>query len=96
MKIVTIEEITNRIEEKFPNEPFEIIEYTRVSKPFAIKCLKCGNTYHYSSFNNYFNAKRKGMCPCYNSKNNITKHQNAIGQIQEKIQDNSEIEFIEY
>mgnify|MGYP002622425907 CR=1 FL=1 len=42
MKIVTINEIQNRIESKFPNQPFEIIEYTRVSKPFTIKCLKCG------------------------------------------------------
>ncbi len=96
MKIVTIEEITNRIEEKFPNEPFEIVEYTRVSKSFAIRCLKCGNTYHYSSFNNYFNAKRKGICPCYNSKNNITKHKNTLEQIQKRVQNNPEIEFIEY
>lgn len=74
MKIVTKEEIKNRIKRKFPNQPFEIIEYTRVSKPIKIKCLKCGVETQYSSANNYLNANRKGVCFCYNQNNKKTMH----------------------
>lgn len=42
LKIVTKEEIEHRIQNKWPNQPFEIIQYTKVSQPFSIKCLKCG------------------------------------------------------
>lgn len=41
MKIISQDEFSERINNKYPNQPFEIIEYTRVSKPFTIKCLKC-------------------------------------------------------
>ena len=41
MKIVTIEDVCQRISNKYPGQNFEIIEYTRVSKPFQIKCGQC-------------------------------------------------------
>lgn len=78
MKIITQEEITQRIIAKWPNEPFKIIEYTRVTKPFEIKCLRCGKQYKYSSFNNFMSANRKGICSCYNENNKLTKHDNNI------------------
>lgn len=74
MKIVSQDEICQRIKDKFPNQPFEIVEYTRVSKPFSIKCLKCGKITQYSSFNNYINSSRKGICFCYNTDNKQAKH----------------------
>ena len=63
-----------RIKERFPGQPFEIIEYTRMTKPFTIKCLKCGRIKTYSSTSNYLRPIRKGLCPCYNENNNFTKH----------------------
>ena len=96
MKIVTINEIQNRIESKFPNQPFEIVEYTRVSKPFVIKCLKCGKIARYASFNNYYNSKRLGICSCYNQNNKFTQHNDNIKKVEDIINNDSDIEFIEY
>lgn len=31
------------LRDTFPNEPFEVIEYTNTQKPCKIKCLTCGN-----------------------------------------------------
>ena len=97
MKIVTLQEITEKIQKKFPNEPFEIIEYTRVSKPFKIKCLKCGRISEYSNFNNYINAKRLGVCQCYNPKSNLELHNQLLEKVTkllESLQD--EVTFIRH
>ena len=53
MKIISQDEFSERINNKYPNQPFEIIEYTRVSKPFTIKCLKCGKIEQYSTAGNF-------------------------------------------
>lgn len=96
MIIITQAEIEKRIIEKFPNEPFEIIEYTKVSKPFTIKCLKCGKIKTYSTFNNYIGSSRKGVCSCYNSNNALTKHDNNKNIILEKIKNNPNQDFINF
>ena len=70
MKIVTQQEVEERIKEKYPNQPFEIIEYTRISKPFIIKCLKCGESSRFSSTNNFLNRKTPGLCECYSKVSN--------------------------
>ena len=41
MKIVSKTEVEERIKTRFPNQPFEIIQYTKMTDPFIIKCLKC-------------------------------------------------------
>ena len=74
MIIITQEEIEKRISQKYPGQPFKIIKYEKVSKPFEIQCLKCGKISSYSNTNNYLNSKRKGLCSCYNENNAITKH----------------------
>lgn len=63
MKIITIDEIKQRINNKFPNQPYEIIEYTKVSKPFTIKCLTCGERRTYSSFDNFI-RNGQAICEC--------------------------------
>lgn len=93
MKIVSKEEIQDRISEKFPNQPFEIIEYSRVSKPFKIKCLKCQQISSFSSFNNYINSNRKGLCACYNENNKITKHNKNNQLVIDMINDDDNITF---
>ena len=57
MKIVSKEDIINRTKNKFPNQPFEIVDYTRVTKPFTIKCLNCNRVRTFSSFNNFIGWK---------------------------------------
>lgn len=96
MKIVSIDDIEKRITESFPNQPFKIIEYTRVSKPFAIQCLRCQHISTYSSFNNYIHMKRVGVCGCYNEKSNLFKHTNSIQQIKAIFTNNKAIQFVEY
>lgn len=80
MKIVTQEMVFQRITNKWPNEPFEIVQYTRVSHPFQIKCLDCGKISSYSSFNNFFNSKKTSWCICHQHSNQAKHLQN-----QEKI-----------
>lgn len=69
MIIITKEELKKRIENKFINQPFEILEYTKMTKPFKIKCLKCGLEKQYSSPSNFLSCPRRGLCICYNEKN---------------------------
>lgn len=74
MKIITIEEIQKRISEKWPSQPYEILEYTKVTQRFTLKCGKCGRIKTYSSFANFINPKRFSLCPCYNPNHSDTKH----------------------
>lgn len=96
MKIVSQDEICQRIKNKFPNQPFEIVEYTKVSKPFSIRCLKCGKTTQYSSFNNYINSSRKALCFCYNSNNKQTKHLSNLEKIKNYISNSSDMELVDF
>lgn len=96
MKIVSQDEICQRIKDKFPNQPFEIVEYTRVSKPFSIKCLKCGKITQYSSFNNYINSSRKGICFCYNTDNKQAKHFSNLEKIKSYISNSPDMELVDF
>ena len=96
MKIISQDEFSERINNKYPNQPFEIIEYTRVSKPFTIKCLKCGKIEQYSTAGNFLNSGRKGLCSCYNENNNQNKHEKNKILAQELINKNSYLSFEKY
>lgn len=96
MKIISQDEFSERINNKYPNQPFEIIEYTRVSKPFTIKCLKCGKIEQYSTAGNFLNSGRKGLCSCYNENNNQNKHEKNKILVQELINKNSYLSFEKY
>lgn len=64
MKIITKEEVEQRIALRFPNQPFEIIEYTRITKPLTIKCLTCECVKTYSSAHNFL-SNGKVLCKCF-------------------------------
>lgn len=74
MIIITQDDVIKRIEQKFPSQPFKIIEYTRMTNPFTIQCLKYGIVKTYSSTANFLNSNRKGLCFCYNEKSSLKKH----------------------
>lgn len=80
MKIVTKEMVEERIRNRFPNEPFEIIEYTKISKPIIIKCLDCQRITKYSTCNNFLGAKKSQWCICHQD-----NHQAQHFRNQEKI-----------
>lgn len=99
MKIVTLNEIKQRIQNRFPNQPYQIIQYSKVTFPFVIKCLKCNRISQYQSFKNFINSgtnTRKFLCQCYNQKSNFNKHQKAIKQIEEILSSNNLITFIDF
>ena len=37
--------LEKRLKEKYPNEKFEVLNYTRMKDKATVKCLKCGNVY---------------------------------------------------
>lgn len=73
---------------KWPNQNFQIIQYTRMTQPFEIQCLNCGKISKYTTCANFFNSGRKGICQCYNEKNKNNLHninqQKAISICKEK------------
>ena len=96
MKIVSIEEVKNRIETKWKNQPFEIIEYTRVTKPFTIKCLRCGEIKTYRSFGNFISSSRKGVCICYSENNSELKHKQNQEKILKIIEEKENLSFVSF
>ena len=58
MKIISLKEIQKRIINKYNTQDFEIIEYTKISKPFVIKCLKCGEIKNLVILTIFFGSKK--------------------------------------
>lgn len=78
MKAISKEELLKRIKERYPEEEFEIINYTTMSNPFEIKCLKCGRILKYPQAKNFLAKNKKAGCSDCNglylkNKNNINK-----------------------
>lgn len=99
MKIVSIEELEQRIATRFPNQPFKIINYTKITQPITIQCLHCGKISTYSTCASVLtkNAKSKQyLCGCYNSNNNFVKHDINKQKILELCKNNPNIEFVDF
>lgn len=95
MIIVTKEDVEKRLQEKFPNEPFEILKYTRMTQPFSIKCLKCGEVRNSTQTANFINAN-KHICLCYDENHWKTKHKNNKKRIQELLNNSETKELIKF
>lgn len=66
MKKITLEEVKERIKKRFPEEKFEIVEYSSFGAPGKIKCLGCGEIIEINKFSNFFaKNKRYGCKNCY-------------------------------
>lgn len=99
MKIVTQHEVENRLKNIFPNQPFEIIEYTKTTKPFIIKCLKCGEIKQYANCRGFFTkspTNKTNICHCYNLKSTQTIHQLNEEKILQLCKKNPSIEFLSF
>ena len=82
MKGITQKEFEKRIEERYSDEKFEIIEYTTSSKPCKIKCLSCGKILEYPQAKNFL-AKNK-IAGCSNCKGLRAKNKQNIDLVKEK------------
>lgn len=96
MPRLSLEKAIEKIESTFPNQPYEIIDYQASSFPFTIKCKKCEETKTYSSYSNFINSGRKGLCPCYNLDNSHTRHNLNKERIQSFFKDNDKYTFISF
>ena len=99
MKIVSKTEVEERIKIRFPNQPFEIIQYTKMTEPFIIKCLKCNQIKQFSSCRNFLNSgshTRTNLCTCYNSNNTIEQHEINKKKILSFFDNNTNIKFLSF
>lgn len=97
MKIVTFEDAKMKISDRFPNQPFELLEYTQMTKPCSIKCLKCGTISNYATLRGVVNKgtnTKQYLCKCYNIRNNNYKHDINKEQIKYLCEENSNLQFI--
>lgn len=77
-KKITQEEFINRIIARYPNEQFEVVEYTTMSNPCKIKCLHCGKILLYPQAKNFLiKGKQAGCSSCFGAeakrKNNLER-----------------------
>lgn len=99
MKIVSKQEMFNRIKEKFPNQPFELSQYMGVTKPVTIRCLNCNEEKTYASCHSLLSTgekSKKYLCTCYNYNNNSTKHKLNEQKIIDLCEENPDIDFIKF
>ena len=61
-KKITQEEFENRLKERFPTEEFKIIEYTNMSSPLKIQCLKCNRILQNPQAKNFLAKNKKAGC----------------------------------
>lgn len=62
MKKLSIQEMQERIAERFPEEHFEIIQFSGTAQPGKIKCLKCGQTIIINQFGNFLAKNKRFGC----------------------------------
>ena len=99
MKIVSINEVEERITKRFPNEPFKIIKYTKMTEPFVIQCLQCNEIKTFSSCRNFLNSgthTRIHLCTCYNINNLNNRHEQNKTKILQLINKNNDIAFLSF
>lgn len=61
-KAISLREYIERVIEKYPQEKYEVVEYTRMSAPVGIKCLKCGQILKYPQARNFLVSNKKHGC----------------------------------
>lgn len=66
MKKISLEEIQERIEQRFPEERFKIVRYSGMGQPGQIQCLQCRQIIEINRFSNFFaKNKRYGCKQCH-------------------------------
>lgn len=81
MKKISLEEMKQRIKERFPEEEFEIIKYESSGKPGIVKCLHCNEEIEVSIFKNFL-AKNKRY-GCKNCHGLWRERENKINEIKQ-------------
>lgn len=83
-KKITKEEFEKRFNEVSKGKKYEIVEYSAISNPCKIKCLKCGKVNYYKTGNAALSAKF-----CCQEKDII-----KLDKIKERLANNNEYDFV--
>lgn len=62
MKRITLEEYKLRIQQRFPDENFKVLEYTSLNKLAKIQCLNCGKIIIVNNAGNFLAKSKKYGC----------------------------------
>lgn len=81
-KAITKEEFSKRIQTRYPDEEFQIIEYTTASNPLKIQCLNCNKILSYPQAKNFLAKNKKAGCTECNGL--YAKNKANIEKIKEK------------
>lgn len=69
MKKIELQEFVQRISERFPEESFEVLEYTTYGASAKIKCKNCGHIFEITKACNFLASSKKQGCKFCQSKN---------------------------
>lgn len=97
---ITKEGFQKRIDKKFPNQKYNLIEFNGLQGPCKIECLKCGSIITYNQ-SRYFENNKQGLCKkCYHqSPAGVARINYTNNTFQEKINDHfgeGKYQVIEY
>ena len=80
MKKIELSEVKERIKNRFPNETFEIIQYTSLGEFGIIKCANCGKLIEINKFSNFFAPSKKVGCSSCQSQH-VKRRKNEMDKI---------------
>lgn len=92
-KKLTIEEVTNKISNKFPNWKFTILDYQAAMKPCHIKCLQCNTIKEYKQLSYLLNKQTPCICT---SEASQYKSIQQIKELESFFSLNDEFELVEW
>lgn len=92
---ISFEECQNRLNEKYPNEPVKLIEYTKMSGPVTYECLMCHKQHYLYKCSDLFTKKH--LCNnCWYSTGQGEKTKQYKAQALKMINKSNDLEFIEF
>ena len=92
---ITFEECQKRLNEKYPDEPIKLINYTKMSDPITYECLICHKEHYLYSGSALF-AKKHLCNNCWYSVGNGEKTKEYKNKALKLIKELNNLEFIEF
>ena len=92
-KKLTIEEVADRIKNKFPTWNFKVLDYQSAIKPCHIQCLQCNEIKEYKQLSHLLNKKTPCICTSNASQ---YKSIQQIKELKQFFNCNDEFELIEW
>ena len=94
-KKISFEECQKRLNEKYPDEPVKLINYTKMSGPVTYECLICHNQHYLYKCSDLF--MKKHLCnDCWYSVGKGTKTKEYQKQALDLIKNIDSLDFIEF